>query len=195
MKFSFEQRKVPWLKILTSRAVWVSTIGHFGGAWASITMVTQTPIYFRMIHGWNMQMIGLISGIPHLARMVFAFIFSLFVESLLKKKRINLTNARKLAGGFALLLNGVFTVCLAYSGCNSIAASIFLTLSTAVYGAISSGPLANGIDISPNYSGIILGVSLMFANTTGVMSSYIVGKLTLGNVSFEKQKTKFLFGQ
>lgn len=129
-------------------------------------------------------MTGLLSGVPHLARMTFSFGFSLFIESLLREKRINLTNARKLAGGFSLLLNGVFIVCLAYSGCNSIAALIFLTSATAVHGAISSGPLASAIDISPNYSGIILGLIGMVANTTGFISSYIVGKLTLGNVSF-----------
>lgn len=41
---------------------------------------------------------------------------------------------------------------LAYSGCDYTAAIIFLTAATAVHGAVSTGPLASFIDLSPNYA-------------------------------------------
>lgn len=41
---------------------------------------------------------------------------------------------------------------LAYSGCNYIAAIIFLTSATGIHGAVSTGPLASFVDLSPNYA-------------------------------------------
>ena len=43
-------------------------------------------------------------------------------------------------------------LCMAYSGCNAIAAIIFSSLGCAVNGAVSTGPLASVVDISPNYA-------------------------------------------
>lgn len=109
--------------------------------------MTQAPTYFHVIHGWGVQMTGLLSGIPHLCRMVFAYFFSSFIDSLLRKQTMSRTNVRKVAGGVATILNGLFVLCLAYSGCSSTAAVIFLTLSTSLHGAVSAGPLASLIDI------------------------------------------------
>lgn len=41
---------------------------------------------------------------------------------------------------------------LAYSGCNKMAAIVFLTMATAANGAVSTGPLASFVDLSPNYA-------------------------------------------
>lgn len=49
-------------------------------------------------------------------------------------------------------IQGVFMLCLAYSGCNYTAAIIFLSAAVAVNGAVSTGPLASLVDISPNYA-------------------------------------------
>ncbi|KAJ8939621.1 hypothetical protein NQ318_010640 [Aromia moschata] len=49
-------------------------------------------------------------------------------------------------------LQGLFMLALAYSGCNSSAAIVFLTLAVASNGAVSTGPLASMVDISPNYA-------------------------------------------
>jgi hypothetical protein len=41
---------------------------------------------------------------------------------------------------------------LAFSGCNSTAAIVFSTVATAASGAVSTGPLASLIDLSPNFA-------------------------------------------
>lgn len=139
--------ETPWKDILQSKPIYINIIGQFGGIWGLFTMMTQGPTYFRIIHGWNVQMTGLLNGVPHLCRMIFAFFFSTFVDSLLKNKTLSRTNVRKLAGGTSTILTGIFVLGLAYSGCNSIAAIVFLILATSVHGAVSSGQLASLIDI------------------------------------------------
>lgn len=69
-----------------------------------------------------------------------------------------------------LVLNGIFCLGLAYSGCNIIQAVIFLTISLSLHGAVSTGVLAGMIDNSPNYSGIILGITGTIAIISGFVS-------------------------
>lgn len=186
----------PWRAILTSRAVWVIGIAQWGGVWGLFTLMTQAPTYFKFIHGLNMNMTGILSGAPHLLRMGFAYAFSVLGDWLLSANRMSRTNVRKLAGIMCLLVNGAFVVGLAYTGCNSTAAIAMLMAATAVHGAVSTGPLASLIDISPNYSGITLGLTGMFAVLPGFISPLIVGHLTLNNVSVWKQfsfKIVFIF--
>jgi hypothetical protein len=47
---------------------------------------------------------------------------------------------------------GLFTLGLAFSGCNATAAIVLSTAATAVSGAVTTGPLASFIDISPNFA-------------------------------------------
>lgn len=127
--------------------MWVNLIAQFGGFWGFFTLLTQAPTYFHLIHGWSVHMTGLLSGIPHLCRIIFAIVFSAFMDSLLKRQKLSRTSVRKLAGGVANIVQGLFVICLAYSGCNAMAAVIFFNLATTVYGAVSSGQLALFIDI------------------------------------------------
>lgn len=141
------QRKVPWLQIATSWAVWVNLIGQFGAVWGLFTTMTQAPTYFHAIHGWSIEKIGFLNGIPHLTRIIFAIIISAFTDHLLKSGKLGRTNVRKLAGGVATIVHGIFIIALAYSGCSSTAAFIFLTLATTTHGAVSAGMFACVIDI------------------------------------------------
>lgn len=144
--------------------------------------MTQAPTYFKFIHGWDLRMTGILSGAPHFFRMIFAYIFSVYSDSLLRNNKMSRTNVRKLATVVCNIIKGVFILGLAYSGCSSFVAVLFFTLALTVSGAISAGSLANMVDISPNFSGIVLGINTMIGVLTGFISPIVVGKLTLGNV-------------
>lgn len=127
-------------------------------------------------------MTGILSGLPHITRMIVAYLFSMLGDYLLRTEKMSRTNVRKMATTLCCIVNGLFVLALSFSGCNSIAAVIFLTLATAVHGAVTTGPLAGIVDLSPNYSGVLLGLSGMVGVLPGFISPAIVGRLTLGNV-------------
>ncbi|XP_037049155.1 sialin [Bradysia coprophila] len=192
---SFQNRKkhsVPWKRILTSCPVWMIVISQFGGIWALFTLMVQAPTYFKVIHGWDIKMIGLLSGIPHLMRMFFAFFFSMFGDWLLRTDKMSATSVRKLATFVCSILKGVFVIGIAYSGCNSTSAVVFLTIATALHGAVSTGALASMVDIGPNFSGVILGISGMVGILPGFISPFVVGYLTFGNQTIEQWKYVFM---
>lgn len=79
-----------------------------------------------------------------------------------------------------LIVNGLFVIGLAFSGCHVILAVALLTISLMLHGAVSSGALASVVDVSPNFAGVSLGINSSFSVLTGFISPLIVGYLTIG---------------
>lgn len=97
MRSDDEKRAVPWRAILTSKLIWVNAVAQWGGIWGLFTLLAQTPTYFRFIHGWGIEMTGILSGLPHLLRVAFSIVFSNFGDYLLSNGKISRNNLRRLA--------------------------------------------------------------------------------------------------
>ncbi|KAJ8939622.1 hypothetical protein NQ318_010641 [Aromia moschata] len=88
---------IPWSGILTDTTVWMNFVGHFGSVWGLFTLMTHGPTYFKFIHGWNIRATGFLSGMPHLFRMLWAYVFSQLGDYLLGSNKMSRSNVRKLA--------------------------------------------------------------------------------------------------
>ncbi|XP_061393381.1 sialin-like, partial [Musca vetustissima] len=184
--------RTPWRALLLSRPVWMNVIAQWGSIWGLFTLMTQAPTYFRVLHNWNIQTTGILSGLPHLMRILFAIGFSFFADYLLKTEKMSRTNIRKLATTFCCIIKGLVVVTLAYFGQNATAAIVLYSVATMFHGAVSSGSLASMVDITPNFAGIVMGLSSMIGVLPGFISPYIVGLITLDNQTFEAWKYVFL---
>ncbi|KAI5748660.1 hypothetical protein M8J76_001052 [Diaphorina citri] len=183
---------VPWRKILTSVPVHMNVIQQIGGVWSLFTLLTQAPTYFRFIHGWNNKMTGVLSGLPHLLRFLFSLGFGIFADRLLKRKTLSQTNVRKLASAFCTLVQGIFVLGLAFSGYNSAAAIFNLAMATMVHGAVTAGPLASLVELSPNFAGVLQGISGMLSSIPSFISPVLVGIYTNNNQTPEQWTKVFL---
>lgn len=97
MRAGDKKRKIPWKAILTSKIVWINAASQWGGIWGLFTLLTQAPTYFRFIHGWGIEMTGVLSGLPHLLRVAFSIAFSNFGDYLLSSNKMSRRNVRNLA--------------------------------------------------------------------------------------------------
>lgn len=187
-----EKRTTPWKEILTSKLVWMHAFSQWGEIFSLFTLLTQAPTYFRFIHGWGIEMTGVLSGLPHLLRVVFSIGLSIVADHLLKHKKMTRNNVRNLATFFGQILNSLAVLGLAYSGCNTTAAIIFLTTSLAFHGAVSTGAIASCVDIAPNYGGFTLGIVMTFAMAAGFVSPVVVGYFTFENQTIDAWRNIFL---
>lgn len=184
--------KVPWKAMLTSIPVLIVNVAQCGAGYGLFTLMTQAPTYFDVILGWNIKMVGIWSGLPHLCRCFFAIGFGMFADYLITNKTMSRTNVRKFAVFICNILQGVLILGIAYSGCNSTEAILFLITATGVAGATSSGMLSNVVDLSPNFASILQGLTGVTGNIPGFVSSYIVGILTYQNQTLEQWKKVYL---
>nr|CAD7569967.1 unnamed protein product [Timema californicum] len=126
---------------------------------------------------------GLISSIPELSKFAFGLTFSTIMDSMVKRKKLSVTAARKIgvstnpsvaevregearaphpqsrtrasSGRLGCLLPGIFLFLLGSFGHHSTAlAFTLLVLSIGLNGGSSSGTLPNVVDISPNFAGL-----------------------------------------
>lgn len=88
---------------------------------------------------------------------------------------------------------GLVVLALAYMGRDPIWAIVLLSLAVMLQGAGSSGFMSSMIDIAPNYAGIIFGLCGTIGCMPGFVSAYIVGVLTLNNVSLLEILIKLCF--
>ncbi|KAK0182211.1 hypothetical protein PV327_000372 [Microctonus hyperodae] len=187
-----KSRPIPWKSILSSRPVWVCIMAHWGATWGFYTLLAQGPTYFSFIHGWDINMTGIIAGAPHILLMLFSYGFGVLSDWLLEKKKMTLTGIRKLSMFMCTLVQAIFTVGLALSGCHSMLAVFFMITGTVMTGAVSSGSIANLVDLSPNFGSILLGICGLIANGAGALSPLIVGLLTNGNQTIGQWRLVFL---
>lgn len=188
---SKEKAPVPWRAILTSVPMWMNILAQWGGIWGLFTLMTHAPTYIKFIHGMNIKATGIIAGIPHVLRMVWAYVFSLLGDYWLRSEAMSRTNVRKVATAVCCGGQGVFMLFLAYSGCNYTSAIIYMTLATAIHGAVSTGPLASFVDLSPNHAGVQLGLSGMISVMPGFLSPLIVSYLTFNNQTVDQWQKVF----
>ncbi|KAJ9577119.1 hypothetical protein L9F63_006327 [Diploptera punctata] len=132
------------------------------------------------------------SGIPHLGRMILAYIISTGCDYLLQHNKMTSTNVRKLAISICCLAQGAVILCLAFSGCNYIAAIILITLATSFTGGEAAGALGNLVDLSPNFASIMLGISQTVAVIPGTLSPMVVSFFTYQNQTIEQWKKVYL---
>ncbi|XP_049854263.1 sialin-like [Schistocerca gregaria] len=183
---------IPWFKILTNWPLMVNILLAWGCLWGMFTLLTQAPTYFYNVHGWSVQKVGFFSGLPHICRMILAITVGHLCDHLLSSGKLSVTAVRKFAGFITNTLQGIFMLGLAFSSCNSVMATICLTAAVAMSGAEPTGFLATYIDLSPNFSSVLVGIGHMISVTPGFVSAAVVGALTYKNQSSEQWK-KFFF--
>nr|CAD7266016.1 unnamed protein product [Timema shepardi] len=189
---SNEKIPTPWIKMLTSVPVWLVIFTQWGNLWCLYTIFTEAPTYLYYIHGWDIQMTGILLGIPHIMRVVFAFVMSIVCDYLLRTNKMSRTSVRKLAIAVCCLGQCVFNMGMAFSGCNSIIAIICMILATAFTGVDTSGQLASMVDLSPNFASFIMGISNTISVMTGFLTPLVVGFLTFQNQTSSAWQMVFL---
>ncbi|XP_034942645.1 sialin-like [Chelonus insularis] len=187
-----KKKMIPWRQILTSVPFWVSIIANWGPSWAYLTILAQGPTYFSFIHGWDINTTGIVTGVPHLLSMIFAYSWGAFCDWLLKTNKMSRTAIRKLSLSLIPALQTIFFFGLSLSGCHSNLAAFCMIVGTTLIGGPGSGILANLVDLSPNYASLLLGICGLVTNFAGVLSPLIVGILTNENQTIGQWRFLFL---
>lgn len=167
----------------------------------------------------DIQETGIYASLPWISRIVLSLVIGVCIDSMIAKKCLSVTAARKLtlilcelprwyvskwlqisicntSFVVASLMSGVFLVAASYAGCDRSLLLIFFILAVSARAFLSSGLYANPMDISPNYSGAIASVANGVGAFIGVIVPYVIGVLT-PNVSLQikYQRTNLNFSE
>lgn len=168
----------PWRHILTSSKVWTLVIAQVGHDWGLFTIVTDLPLYMNDILHFSIKSNGLLITLPYLAMWIVSLSSSVLADWLINTEKLSRTNVRKLLTTVGSTGPAVFIVGASYAGCNHGLAVTFFVLGMGLMGFYYPGMRVNILDLSPNYSGTLMGIVNGIGALSGIAAPYVVGALT-----------------
>ncbi|XP_064597743.1 sialin-like [Liolophura sinensis] len=186
-----QNMRVPWKQIIFSRPVIALNITTLCGAWGFYTVLTCIPTYMKEILKLDMTQNGLISALPYAVNFVVS-VFSGYLADFLRKKQIfSTTSTRKLLSALGLLIQAIGIVGVTLVGCDRPMVILLLTLSVGFGGIVSGGYSINQLDLAPDLTGIIMGISNTFGTIPGIVGPFVAGVIT--NTGQSRQEWDMVF--
>ncbi|XP_033117661.1 sialin-like [Anneissia japonica] len=176
-----ENRLFPWRDIITSSAVWAITIGYFAYAFAYYVILTEAPTFMYTVLGVDVKRTGFLLSIPNIVRFPIMLLSAVCADYIIHRRCLSVAITRKL---FVILNIGVSGVCfivLAYAGDNIVTFMILVTTAFSALGFNVASVTPNPMDISTNYSGIIVGIMVTFGSCAGFIGPLILALIIENN--------------
>ncbi|KAL1129024.1 hypothetical protein AAG570_013556 [Ranatra chinensis] len=176
---------IPWKSILSSGPVWSLALVQFGHDWGLFTVATDLPKYTKGIIHFSITDNGVLSAAPYLMMCLFANICGWIVDWLIGPKEINLNIVRKIFGTIGAVGPAIGILAASYSGCNKVLVTSFFIIGMGLMGAYIPSVTIIPMDMSPNYTGVLIGFSGCISSISGIFVPYIIGLLTPNNALHE----------
>lgn len=173
----------PWRAILTSFPVYAIATAHLTYTWGFYTLVTLLPAYMKNIMHFDMQNSGFISAIPYLVKSALLFVSGYLADCFQVKQFLSITQVRKYFTNVSFLVVMIFLLLAAYVT-DTTAVIFCITMSVGLSSFSVSGFLANPLDIAPQFSSIIVGISNTFGTLPGIISPILTGYIVTTPVSW-----------
>ncbi|XP_071945460.1 sialin-like [Antedon mediterranea] len=191
-KANVKYTSVPWKDIFTSPAVWAVAIGYTAYDFGWYLAITEFPIFLSSILGYDARKAGFLTSVPSLVRLPVVLISAFCADSVIRRDILSILNTRKL---FVVIDLGVSSVCfivLSQVGESVVASMLLIILIFCAFGFNPASLSTNALDLSPKYSGIIIGVVIMVSSTTGFVGPFILGELITHNNTFGQWSILFM---
>lgn len=148
------------------------------------------PTFISVVHNFKIKDDGLLTALPYLAMFLLQIPLSFIADMLNKRQCMSLTTSRKIwnsvsmwGASFGLILLGFLD--------ESATATIVLYIGIVAIGCCSNfGYSINHMDLSPNFTGVLMGITNAIASSGGVFAPLGVGVIITNQVSLIKSAIK-----
>lgn len=141
----------------------------FANSWGLYTLVTEGPIFFWEVLGFDIGEVGWKSSMPYLGRFLGAQLFGAISAQVLKRRLLSPINSQKLNVCIEFLFPAAGMLWLSYVTDNPDLCVAILSISFFFNGAIYSGHTMTGLAMAPNRSGTVMGLSNGFGSIAGII--------------------------
>ncbi|XP_021369128.1 vesicular glutamate transporter 2-like isoform X2 [Mizuhopecten yessoensis] len=155
---------IPWRSIFTSLPMYAIIVGSFCRNWIFAMILTELPQYFHDVFSLSIDEIGWRTAVPEVFMTIVTVTGGVLVDKLIKSRKCGITTTigRKLAqcSGFGIEAICFFVLAtLGKSTEDRNVAVIILCVGVGFSGLAISGYQVNPLDLAPQYSSILTGLS------------------------------------
>ncbi|XP_043273011.1 putative inorganic phosphate cotransporter [Venturia canescens] len=173
-----EVLSTPWLSLLTSGPLWALLIAQCTQAWGFWMLLTKTPMYMDKVLKYPIAENGRVSALPYFTAWVLSFPVSYIADLLIRKKITSLNTSRKACNSLGEMLPAIALIGLGFIDKDKPHVAVaLLTISVASNVAIFCGHQVNHMDLSPNYSGTLMGITNGAANVCSILAPIVAGAI------------------
>jgi len=170
---------IPWKPILLNSSVQAFTINLFAFNWVKNIIISWIPIYLnRQLH-FEIGSTSIFSVLPYLVVTILTFVTGKLADFLTTRHILSTVNTRKLFQILGLVFPSIGLVLLSVLSLTPIQTVIVMILAVGTTGFTGGGFLANPLDFSGKYSGIIYAYGNTLGNLPGFVGVYITGEILL----------------
>lgn len=175
-KTDSEMNPIPWRGIFTSVPFWALLFVHCCQNWGFWTLLTKIPTYMSTVLEFDIKSNALLSALPYFVLWCLSFLFSFVADYLNNNKIISTGASRKLFNSIGHYGPMVMLIGLGYVPKeNTDTAVILLTLAVGMNAGTYVGYLINHMDLSPNYAGVLMGLTNFVSNIVSIIAPLMVG--------------------
>ncbi|XP_076368097.1 putative inorganic phosphate cotransporter [Tachypleus tridentatus] len=167
---------------------------HYGNSWGFCTILIDLPTYLKNILHFDIEQNGFLSALPYLCQFAIGCLAGYAVDLIYRKNWFRLTVLRKISNSFGFYGSALCLTAVTLADCNHDLAVTILALSMGFNGFTFPGFLVVGVDMAPNYAGVLMGLSNGISQLNGFIVPYVVGSLTQGRQTLQQWKKVFYIG-
>ncbi|XP_014102807.1 putative inorganic phosphate cotransporter [Bactrocera oleae] len=193
-ELQFRRRSMhpPWTEFFKSCPFWALMTVHCTNNWGLWTLLTYMPVYVKNILDMDIQNNALSSALPYFSMWVLSFVFTALSMWFKKRQWMSLNTNRKLFNTIGHGTPAITLIALGYVNADHVIAAVaLLTITVGVSSASYLGYQINHIDLSPNFAGILMGISNCLANITGIVAPLTVALIVTNEKSVEQWRIVF----
>ena len=159
--------------MLRSRAVWAVAVAHICINWSLYLVLSWFPTFVNRELGADLQLAGFLALAPTIVSLVMAPLAGRLFDRLVAKGRDRLKVRRVMQ---SLAFVGITAAMMAITSTDSLVLSVtVITLSNALTAFSIGGFATNHLDIAPNQSGLLMGVTNTLAAVSSSASVFVSG--------------------
>ncbi|GAB0100077.1 MFS domain-containing protein [Sergentomyia squamirostris] len=168
---------IPWISIITSKAMIALLITGIAETMVSYVFLTMVPTYLNDVLKSDVGATGIISAAPYLVYLIFGFGVGVSSDYLRSRNILTTQQVRKtmIASGF--LICAVLIVIMANLN-DSVGICACLILTVSFTALIEVTLLCNPLDFAPDYCTVVMAICNTFGSISGIatplMAGYIV---------------------
>jgi MFS family permease len=160
-------------RMLRSRAVWAIAIAHICINWSLYLVLSWFPTFVNRELGADLQLAGFLALAPTIVSLIMAPFAGRLFDRLVAKGRDRLKVRRTMQ---SLAFVGITAAMMAITLTDSLILSVtVITLSNALTAFSIGGFATNHLDIAPNQSGLLMGVTNTLAAVSSSASVFVSG--------------------
>ncbi|XP_055838547.1 putative inorganic phosphate cotransporter [Episyrphus balteatus] len=184
---------VPWKAILTSVPFISLLIVRTCDSWGFSTMQAQIPAYLHGVLKMEIKKNAFYSALPYVATTALSFVFMILADIILNNKWISLLVLRKTFNTIAFWVPAAFLVGIGFlSESQTVLAVVFITMNVGLNSGATIGSSMNGIDLSTNHIGILMGIVNSLSSIVRIVSPIAVGLIVNDETNRSQWQIVFL---